>query len=249
MANFPPLKNYIIYCIDRLIDGYGLAPPFLDAGCGIGDISCHLALKGWHGQALDTCDAAIEKARKYLSAHKKVEVKNHDLFQAGGIFNTILLIDVLEHLKDDLAALRMAHSLLFENGHLIVSVPSNPIEWRWDDDFYGHLRRYDMEEIRKKLIDSGFNPLVFWDFTFPFFWAMRRVYTRLKSSHKDSPEEDASTRTRMSSLRNSWSLPLFGRVLARKSLFWNIIYWIQFKYFKQGVLRGHEMIILARKRA
>jgi SAM-dependent methyltransferase len=249
MANFPPLKSYIIYCIDKFIEGYNLSSPFLDVGCGIGDISFHLALKGWQGKALDSSEAAIEKARNNLSAYKKVEVENNSLFQARGIFNTVLLIDVLEHVKDDLTALRKIHSLVFENGCLIISVPSNPEEWRWDDDFYGHLRRYDIEEIRTKLVDSGFQPLVFWDFTYPFFWAMRRVYTRLKLSYENRREEDMSTRTDISSLRNSWALPFLGRLLAKKSLFWNIVYRIQFKYFRQKVKRGHEMIILARKKS
>jgi len=37
----------MFYCLDRFIDEYGLHGPFLEIGCGVGDVSAYLAAKGW----------------------------------------------------------------------------------------------------------------------------------------------------------------------------------------------------------
>lgn len=246
MANFPPLKNYILYCLDRLIDEYGLSSPFLDVGCGIADISRHLALKGWHGKAIDFSDIAIEKAKKNLAPFKFIELEKKPLFQETGIFKTIFLMDVLEHIKDDNTALDKIYSLLFADGHLVLTIPSNPKEWRWDDEFYGHYRRYTLKEVKRKLIDARFEPILFWDFTYPIFWVMRRLYTGLKSPFVKIEKDKLVSSTTSSSI-NAWDIPLCSIFLSYRFILWNFIYKIQFIYFKDKVENGHEMIVLAKK--
>lgn len=158
MANFPPLKNYILYCIDKLVTQYNLggAPQkFLDVGCGMGDISQYFAGRGWQGKVIDISDIAVEKARENLKTFKDIEVENKSLFQETGVFRIIFLMDVLEHIENDRAALDKVFSLLTKDGYAVISVPSNPREWRWDDDFYGHYRRYTSVEIKNKPCLSG----------------------------------------------------------------------------------------------
>ena len=60
MANFRPLKQHMFLCLDRFIAEYGLRGPFLEIGCGKGDVSAHLAERhGMSGVAIDFSDAAI----------------------------------------------------------------------------------------------------------------------------------------------------------------------------------------------
>ncbi len=248
MANFIPLKNYILYCIDMLIKQYQLAYPFLDIGCGKGDLSKHLASKNWQGKAIDISEMAIERAGKLLSSVPTVEVKKKSLLDETGVYKTIFAVDVLEHLEDDKAALNKISSLLQKRGHLLMVVPSNPKEWRWDDDFYGHYRRYTVDEMRKKLIDAGFEPIVFWDCTYPIFWFMRRIYTGLGLFRKKI-EGDEFVRGTSSSLVNAWDLPFLSALLSQRFIFWNLVFKMQFAYFKDKVQNGHEMIVLAEKSA
>src|SRR5215813_665103 len=180
MANFPPLKRYILYCIDRLIEDFCLCGPFLDVGCGSADVSAHLAVKSWQGKAIDISPQVIPTAQKNLSSFPSVRLEQASLFDEEETFNTVLLLDVLEHIEDDAGVLTKVYGLVSEKGHLIVAVPSNPCEWRWDDEFYGHYRRYTLDQIDMRLHAAGFIPLAFWDFTYPVFWLMRRFYTAVK---------------------------------------------------------------------
>jgi SAM-dependent methyltransferase len=246
MANFPPLKNYILYCLDRLIDQYNLTWPFLDVGCGSADVSCHLALRGWQGKAIDFSDIAIHQAKKSLLIFQSIKLEQKSIFQETGTYKTILLMDVIEHIEDDNAALKKLYSLMVPDGHLVITVPSNPKEWRWDDDLYGHYRRYTVEEIKNKLVKANFEPIVFWDFTYPVFWIMRRLYTRLKSSPEDA-NTDKLAHSMESSAFNAWDMPVCANLLSRKSFLWDIVYKMQFACFKNKLGNGHEIMILARR--
>ena len=63
MANFKPLKNYLIELIDQMVSEYHAQGPFLDAGCGQGDIAEHFAAKEWSGQAIDLSTTAVEQTK------------------------------------------------------------------------------------------------------------------------------------------------------------------------------------------
>jgi len=246
MANFLPMKNYILYCLNRLINQYNLDGPFLDIGCGNGDISRFAATKKWQGKAIDISQEAVCHAQKELADFKGVSVELKSFFEEKTFYQTIFLIDVLEHLEDDCAALEKIYSLLNQEGHVIFSIPSNPCEWRWDDNFYGHYRRYTRADVREKLSAAGLEPLVFWDFTYPVFWIMRRLYTRLKSAPHE-PSTGKTELTKMSSLRNSWNIPVLSSLLSRDFFIWKAVYAMQFAFFKKKVEKGHGMIVLAKK--
>jgi SAM-dependent methyltransferase len=245
MANFAPLKQYMFYCLDRFIEQYGLAPPFLEVGCGRGDVSAHLAQKGWTGLAIDFSDAAIVHAQRALAPYPGVTVKRQTLAETSGSFACVLLWDVLEHIEDDRAALDAVAKLLRPGGQLLLAVPSNPREWRWDDDFYGHFRRYTVEALTAKLADAGLQSQVFWDFTWPVFWAMRRAYTRIKRAPRAPVDPD--TATRASATVSAWELPLVSRALDASAALWRPLQPLQFRMFRNATARGHEFFALARK--
>jgi len=245
VANFLPLKEYMVYCLDRFIEQYGLAPPFLEIGCGKGDASAHLARKGWSGVAIDFSDTAVAHAQRTLAPYPGVTVRRQTLGETTGTFATILLWDVLEHIDDDRAALHDIAKLLTPGGQLLIAVPSNPREWRWDDDFYGHFRRYTVEELAAKLAEAGMESQAFWDFTFPVFWALRRAYTRVKRPPTLSGDKEAATRA--SATVSAWELPLVSRILDRSALLCRPLHPLQFKLFRNATARGHEFFALARK--
>jgi SAM-dependent methyltransferase len=244
VANFPPLKNHLLRCVDGLIDRHGVKGPFLDAGCGGGDVSRHLALRGLAGVALDESAEAVARAQALL-ADLPVRVEAGSLVTHDGRYASVFAMDVIEHIRDDGAALAALAARLEPGGHLIVSVPSNPREWRWDDDVFGHYRRYSEADLRARFHDAGLEPLDVWDFTYPVFWAMRRAYTRLKASPPltGTPEE----RTRRSSAENPWSIPVISALLSGDNVVWNALSRWQFRRHRLRTDRGHEVVALARK--
>lgn len=246
MANFAPVKQYILYCLDRAIDQHGLKPPFLDVGCGIGDVSAHLAARGFHGDAIDASADAIAKARNHLKHADALKLYHRRLDQHDGVYSTLLLMDVLEHIEDDLDALNRAASLLSEGGHLVIAVPSNPREWRWDDVFYGHIRRYSLDDLTQRLQNVGLSVVDAHDFTFPLFWLMRRIYTRIKprpAMDAESPDE----RTHASSTRNAWEMPLISRALNKTAPLWAVLSRAQYPLRRVALNLGYEMLVIARK--
>jgi SAM-dependent methyltransferase len=248
MANFQPLKKYMFYCLDRCIAMEHLEAPFLDIGCGLGDVSVHMAKKGWSGLAIDYSEVAVTRAMQALAPYPCVTARKGELLSLEGSFKTIFLWDVLEHIEDDAGALKKLSKLLAPGGKLLLAVPSNPREWRWDDAFYGHFRRYTKEDMSRKLMDAGMKPVLFWDFTFPIFWILRRMYTLVKHPPKVN-EADKEERTKESSTVNAWDIPGISFLLDHSTLLWHLIYAVQFSIFRNRTKQGHEFFVLAERDA
>lgn len=246
MANFSPFNNYMLYVFDKLIAQYRLKPPFLDAGCGIGYASRHLAMKGWGGKAIDLSGKAIKMSRENLSSFPEVEVKKESILNQKDKYNTIFLFDVLEHIKDDVKILKKINSLLAPGGYLVLALTSNPREWRWDDEFYGHYRRYSARDIETKLKSTGLKPQDFIEYTFPVFWLIRRIYTAVLIPPKVN-YSDKEKRTKQSALSSAWRIPAFASLIVNLTPFWNMVFFLQYLLFKKSTSWGFAMFVLAKK--
>jgi SAM-dependent methyltransferase len=236
----------MLRCLRVAIREHALHSPFLDVGCGRGDVSLWLAQQGWEGRAIDYSDSAVEAAKRALQAYPNVIVALEELRTVSGHFSTVLAWDVLEHIEDDDDALRVLSEHTQPGGHLVLSVPSHPSEWRWDDVFYGHQRRYTPEGLTLQLNAVGYDVLALWDSTFPVFWLLRRLYTRWTSA----PHIEGSSleKTKVSSGVNAWKIPVIGALLNRSWVLWEPLSYIQFYLFRRMVNRGHEIFVIAQKR-
>ena len=71
-----------------------------------------------------------------------------------GLFDTIILIHVLEHIENDKEAVSHLHSLLKPGGKILIEVPAMPSLFSVHDKMLGHFRRYNKTNFRA-MVDSN----------------------------------------------------------------------------------------------
>lgn len=143
-------------------------PRLLDAGCGTGGNLAFLAQLG----ELNACEYDSE-ARAIARQKAAVDIVPaafpDDLTRVGKDFDLITLLDVLEHVEEDVATLRALGERLASDGRLLVTVPAIPQLWSAHDEVHHHLRRYTMNGLAQTIRASGlsiqaigyFNSLLF----------------------------------------------------------------------------------------
>lgn len=133
----------------------------LEIGCGTGNLTGSLSR---HGQvlAVDVHPGYLQAARKRWGRQKNVRFQKVDLsrdlrslkkFRA----DTILCVNVLEHLSDDHAVLTRCHELLPPGGKLLLFVPAFQFLFGSMDETYGHFRRYSLPDLKTKMERAGFS--------------------------------------------------------------------------------------------
>ena len=154
-----------------LIERFIALPPnaaVLEAGCGSGG---NLPLLEGYGKlhAFEYND----EARAYATQRTSGPVAFGALPQEIGFgtkkFDLIALLDVLEHIDDDLGSLIALRDRLSENGSLLITVPAVPALWSDHDVVHHHKRRYSKAQLKCRLAEAGlvthgigyFNSLLF----------------------------------------------------------------------------------------
>ena len=77
----------------------------------------------------------------------------------GELFSTIVCLNVLEHVKDDLASLRTMRQLLEPNGRVVLLVPALPALFSSLDTELGHFRRYTPDALASVFAEAGLSIL------------------------------------------------------------------------------------------
>ena len=75
---------------------------------------------------------------------------------AGGPFDSAVMVNVLEHVADDLAAVQAIHDGLRPGGTLAVYVPAHEVLYSAFDRLIGHQRRYRPSTLTQVLSRAGF---------------------------------------------------------------------------------------------
>lgn len=167
----------------------------LDAGCGTGEFSTALALRGWRVTGFDPSGYAIEIARQRaqnVGAGIDLAVATLDDFVCDDRFDMALSVDVLEHIEDDAAAMATLASFVRPGGALVVTVPMDPELWSAADDFSGHFRRYTRESLECLATGAGLAVEQTSCYGYPFTRMMWRAKKRVPSADSHVVEAGAS---------------------------------------------------------
>jgi SAM-dependent methyltransferase len=133
-----------------------VAPRILDIGCGTGFNMEQLRALGYERVCgLDLSTDALRFCRsRRLTALVQGDA-THGPFRSAS-FDLVLALDLIEHVEDDVTALRELWSMLKPGGSLIVFTPAFQFLWSHQDELSHHFRRYTATSLRRRLTESGF---------------------------------------------------------------------------------------------
>ncbi len=113
--------------LKTLIKKYSEGGKYLDAGCGSGLITRHLA-KGSIG--IDINPKNIKRAKKYAPLAEIIEGDVENMPFSDNNFSTIICSEVLEHMPNPQKAILEIKRVLNQNGVLIGTVPKKSFLWK-----------------------------------------------------------------------------------------------------------------------
>jgi 2-polyprenyl-3-methyl-5-hydroxy-6-metoxy-1,4-benzoquinol methylase len=132
----------------------------LEVGAGLGLITQNLLQRNRtvtalepDGQLFAQLDTSVRdpKAKKFNTT---LELWNHESIISPR-FDSILYINVLEHIENDIEELRRASEHCNHNGKIVVFVPSGPALYGTMDWMSAHFRRYQKKELEQVAISAG----------------------------------------------------------------------------------------------
>ncbi len=104
----------------------------------------------------DTDPAMVERLRSRFADDARVSVQELDLLEtAGAQHSSVVALNVLEHIEDDVAGLEAAARLVRRGGAVVVFVPAFPFAMSRFDRAIGHHRRYTTDSLRAAFVDAG----------------------------------------------------------------------------------------------
>ncbi|MCX6357136.1 MAG: glycosyltransferase [Candidatus Aureabacteria bacterium] len=153
------VNGYNDWILDRV--GPFIGDRVLEAGCGIGNITSKILGKQFV-IAADVSEEHLQTLRNRLVESARLKIIKYDLNECdashfrGDHLDTVLCLNVLEHIQDDTAVLRCFFKILEPRGRLVLLVPACEVLYSKMDSGLSHYRRYSREELRLKIEGAGF---------------------------------------------------------------------------------------------
>ena len=133
-----------------------------EVGAGSGNVAELLLERGLtHLTAIEPSAAMFRLLRERLSDNPRATVLHgllgdlEERFRQA--FDSIVYLNVLEHVEHDASELRRAYGCLRPGGHICLFVPALPWLYGRLDEEVGHLRRYDRAGLRAQVEAAGFH--------------------------------------------------------------------------------------------
>lgn len=134
----------------------------IEFGAGIGNIS---ALIRAHVTTLDLIEPSANLAdplKQRFGDDENIAIFEEPLETrlpeiADATYDSVVLVNVLEHIEDDAAALEGFYRILKPGGHLLLFVPALKFLYSDLDALVGHFRRYQRPELNERTADAGFD--------------------------------------------------------------------------------------------
>jgi SAM-dependent methyltransferase len=160
----------------------------LEIGSGIGNLTTQLVPRQQY-VATDinplylSSLKALEHDRPYLKTQFTDVTKKESFPKLDGGFDTVVCLNVVEHVEDDVAAMENIRDALAAGGRAIILVPRGQSMYGTLDEMLGHVRRYEPDTLRALADKAGFEVKDILEFNrvgTPAWWLNGKLLRRKK---------------------------------------------------------------------
>lgn len=147
---------------DWIVDSFrgAVGGEVLEVGAGIGTVASRLVRHpGARVTAIEPAANLFPRLADAAARHgftARQTTSTELVVEAPGTFDTVVYVNVLEHIRDDVAEVRQAHALCAPGGRLCIFVPATPGIYGTLDRKSGHYRRYRKAELVRAVEAGGF---------------------------------------------------------------------------------------------
>jgi ubiquinone/menaquinone biosynthesis C-methylase UbiE len=149
---FVARRKLVCELIDRL--GMPAQTRLLDVGCGTG-ANLKAFDQNFERVGIDMSRAALGFCQQ-RGLDSLVQAKIEQSGMEHDTFDIVTALDMLEHVDDDMVALRELWRVSKPGGFLLITVPAFGFLWSEHDEALHHRRRYTVAELESKLASAGF---------------------------------------------------------------------------------------------
>jgi 2-polyprenyl-3-methyl-5-hydroxy-6-metoxy-1,4-benzoquinol methylase len=179
---------------DRIRNCLGKMPRgrLLEIGCGAGAMLTDFAAMQFDCHAVETSPVAARAARQRTADFANVEVHEAADESWSQAFDYVLAFEVLEHVEFDAAAVAQWVSWLKPGGHFLMSVPAHAKRWNASDQWAGHFRRYERQQLESLLTEAGLAIVTHECYGFPLSNLVQPLRARVhkKQLENGAPDQD-----------------------------------------------------------
>jgi SAM-dependent methyltransferase len=165
----------------------------LEVGCGIGNVTEFLVSSDRRRVvSIDIEPEYVEIVARKFQDRKSFRALRGDITDgsfvrelAPAAYDTVVCLNVLEHIRDDEQTLESFRDLLTDNGRLILLCPAHPRLYGTMDQHLGHFRRYSRKGLEALLVRIGFKPVAgfhFNSFSVPGWFINGKILGRRHAS-------------------------------------------------------------------
>lgn len=158
------------------------ADALLDVGAGSGIFARQLLDRGFCKRAV-CVDPNYAEERTETQNGKPIAFVKEDKHP----YSLVLMMDVLEHVPDDVALLKEYTNSMPKGGHVLITVPAFQFLWSGHDVFLEHYRRYTAKMVEDMVNKAGMEVVktrYFFGLLFPFVCIIRFVKTQFLNKGK-----------------------------------------------------------------
>jgi 2-polyprenyl-3-methyl-5-hydroxy-6-metoxy-1,4-benzoquinol methylase len=152
-------RRYAAHVFDLFRDYVGSR--VLEVGCGIGTMSRRLLDRADIVVAIEPNVACSSRVREAVGSHPRFDLRECHLEECDPVelashrFDTVFCVNVLEHIEDDVAALKTFRETVVPGGRVLIFVPAVQAAYGPLDAALGHHRRYSKRSLARAFAAAG----------------------------------------------------------------------------------------------